>query len=161
KRAEEVLKQKQAELLEAQSLAKIGSWHWDAHTDATTGTDELLRIYGFDPATEGMPDFREQRGRCYPVSDWERINIAVQDTLKTGVGYELDVQAFRDGTPIWVTTRGEALFDAGGRIVCLRGTVQDITERKRAEEELQKANDKLELRVRERTEDLVATLDNL
>jgi len=161
KRAEEVLKQKQAELLEAQSLAKIGSWHWDADTDATTGTDELLRIYGFDPATKGMPDFQKQRGRCYPVPDWERINIAVQDTLKTGVGYELDVQAFRGGVPIWVTTRGEAVLNAGDRIVGLRGTVQDITERKRAEEELQKAKDNLEGRVRERTAELLTAMDTL
>ena len=53
-------------------------------TDVTTGSDELLRIYGLDPTTQQMPDFKEQRGRCYPVDDWERVNAAVQWAVKTG-----------------------------------------------------------------------------
>lgn len=135
KRMEEVLRTKEAELREAQRIAHIGSWHWNATTDVTTGSDELLRIYGLDPATQSMPDFREQRGRCYPVEDWERLNAAVQKTLQTGVGYELDVRAFRNGELIWLTTRSEVVRDTDGTIVGLRGTVQDITERKRVEED--------------------------
>jgi PAS domain S-box-containing protein len=133
--AEEALRQKEAELAGVQRLAHIGSWYWDAKTDATTGSDELLRIYGFDPATQTMPDFMEQRGKCYPPSDWARINEAVQETMRTGGDYELDVQAFHNGDPIWVTTRGEVVHDNAGQVVGLRGTVQDITERKAAEKE--------------------------
>ena len=57
--------------------------------------------------------------------------------VQTGVGYELDVEAIRaNGSIVWVTTRGEAVRDTDGRIVGLRGTVQDITERKQAEQAL-------------------------
>jgi len=136
KKAEDVLRQKEADLREAQRIAHLGSWYWDARTDATTGSDELLRIYGFDPATQAMPDFSEQRGRCYPVEDWERVNAAVQRTLETGVGYELDVKAIRGSATIWITTSSEVVRDAEGQIVGLRGTVQDISDRKRAEVEL-------------------------
>ena len=136
RKSEERLRRKEAELSEAQRLAHIGSWYWDAKTDVTTGSDELLRIFGFDPATETMPNFEEQRGRCYPVEDWERINAAVRRTIETGVGYELDVRALRNETPIWITTRSEVVRGADGRAVGLRGTVQDITDRKRAEEAL-------------------------
>jgi len=132
---EEVLRQKEADLAGLQRLAHIGSWYWDAKTDVTTGSDELLRIYGFDPATQTMLDFTEQKGRCYPPADWELINEATQETMRTGAGYELDVQAFRNGAPIWVTTRSEIVRDADGRVLGLRGTVQDITERKLAEKE--------------------------
>jgi PAS domain S-box-containing protein len=90
-----------------------------------------------------MPDFKAQRGRCYPIDDWERINSAVQSTLKTGFGYQLDVRVIRDNGTIWVITRGEVVRDANNRIVGLRGTVQDITERKRAEELLQEDADRL------------------
>ena len=145
KRAEKELRAKEADLSEAQRLAHIGSWHWDAETDITTGSDELLRIYGFDPSTQTMPDFKEQRGRCYPVDDWMRVNSAVQSTMKTGVGYELDVRAIRDGGIIWVTTRGEVMKDIGNRIVGLRGTVQDITERKQAGEALRESEERLRL----------------
>ena len=90
-----------------------------------------------------MPDFLEQRGRCYPVEEWERLNAAVQTSLKTGIGYELDVQAIRDGEPIWVTTRGEVVSDLDGQIVGLRGAVQDITERKQTEAVLQESQGRL------------------
>jgi PAS domain S-box-containing protein len=136
KKAEATLREKEADLREAQRLARIGSWHWDATTDVTSASDELLRIYGFDPATQTMPNFKDQRGRCYPVEDWDRINAAVQRTLDTGVGYELDVCLIRNSTTVWATTRGEVVRDAQGQIMGLRGTVQEITERKQAEEAL-------------------------
>jgi PAS domain S-box-containing protein len=132
--ADESLRAQQAELREAQRVAHVGSWRWDAATDVTTGSDELYRIYGLDPTTEAFPDFQAQDGTLYPHEEWGRINRAVREALRTGVGYELDVRAFRNGAPIWVTTRGEAVRDATGRVTGLRGTVQDITERKRAEE---------------------------
>jgi PAS domain S-box-containing protein len=137
KRAEAALVARDAEFREAQRLAHIGSWRWDAATDATTGSDELYRIYGLDPAAGPFPDFRAQRGVLYPAEDWERIDAAVRRAVETGAGYELDVRAFRGGAePIWVTTRCEVLRGGDGRVVGLRGTVQDITERKVAEERL-------------------------
>jgi PAS domain S-box-containing protein len=123
----------ESELRESQRLAHIGSWYWDAKTDVTMSSEELLRIYGFDPATDVMPNFKDQRGRCYPEVEWERINAAVATAMKTGVGYELRVKAYRQGAPIWVTTRCEVVRDAQGQIVGLRGTVQDNTEWVQAE----------------------------
>jgi PAS domain S-box-containing protein len=139
RQVEQELRKSTEDLREAQRQAHIGSWHWDAQTDVTTGTAELLRIYGFDASTQAMPDFKAQRGLCYPVEDWERVNAAVQKTLATGIGYELDVRALNNGEIIWVTTRSEAIRDDSGRIVALRGTVQDITERKQIEGQLHKA----------------------
>jgi len=140
--AEEALRRKEAELAEAQRIAHIGSWHWDAATDVTTGTDELLRIYGLDPATQPMPDFNDQDGRLYPHESWQQVNAAVQETMRTGVGYKLDVPALRNGEPIWITTRSEVVRDAAGRIVGLLGTVQDITERRAAEEALRESEER-------------------
>ena len=56
--------------------------------------------------------------------------------MRSGTPYELDVQMFSTDGRRWVTARGEAIRGADGRITGLRGTVQDITERKRAEEML-------------------------
>ena len=92
-----------------------------------------------------MIDFREQRGRIYPVSDWERLNAAAQRTIETGVGFELELQAFRKGATIWVTARAEAVRNPRGEIVGLRGTVQDITDRKRAEQALAERNSQFDL----------------
>jgi two-component system CheB/CheR fusion protein len=129
KRVEEALRQKEKELKEAQRLALVGSWYWDAKTDANTVSDELLSTFG-----QACPPFQEQKGTMYPPESWGRLNAAVQRAVHTGVGYELDLEALRgDGATIWVTTRGEAVRDASGIVVGLRGTVQDISERKRVE----------------------------
>jgi PAS domain S-box-containing protein len=137
KRDEAALEQKEAELREAQRVAHVGSWQWDAQTDVTVGSDELLRIFGLDPASQCMPKFCDQRGRIYSVESWERVNAAIQRTMQTGADYEMDVEAVRaDGSIFWVTSRGEAVRDVKGRIVGLRGTVMDITERKRTAQAL-------------------------
>src|SRR5262245_35459219 len=65
--------------------------------------------------------------------------------MQTGIGYELDLRAFRNGTPIWLTTRAEVVRNGAGQIVGLRGTVQDITERKSAERMLAERNLQLHL----------------
>jgi PAS domain S-box-containing protein len=73
----------------------------------------------------------------YPPESWERLNVAVQRAMQTGIGYELDLKALHgDGHTIWITTRGEVVRGANELIIDLRGTVQDITERKRNEQQL-------------------------
>ncbi|MBI4958326.1 MAG: PAS domain S-box protein [Desulfovibrio sp.] len=134
KQAEQELSKRDAELRDSQRIAHIGSWYWDLTTDSLVGSDEFYRIYALDPA-QPFPSLADQKGRIYTVESWERKSAAILETLKTGEGYELDLEAYRDGSLIWVTTRGEAVFNAGAEIIGLRGTVQDITERKKTEQE--------------------------
>jgi PAS domain S-box-containing protein len=135
--------QVEEDLREAQRIARLGGWRWDARTDTATWSDGFLRVFGLDRATQPMRQFGDQRGPLFPAEAWERVNLAALQTLRTGVPYELDVEAIRAGAPIWVTVRGEAVCDSKGAILGLRGTVQDITARKRAEEELRAANHEL------------------
>ncbi len=135
KLAEEALRQKDRELLEAQRLAGVGNWHWDARNDTVTWSEELYRIAGLDP-TLPAPVFKEHH-RHLTAESWERLQRAVEEALRDGTSYELDLVTVRpDGTTKWIRTRGEAVGDATGRIVGLRGTAQDITERKLADEAL-------------------------
>src|SRR5262249_19386746 len=93
KHAEEALRQREVELSEAQRLARIGSWYWDSQSDVLVGSDELFRIYGFDPATP-LADFRREFGRCYSADDLKRLIAAARWAMQTGVGYELDSRSF-------------------------------------------------------------------
>jgi CheY-like chemotaxis protein len=140
--ADERARRQEAEedLREAQRLARIGNWRWYAESDTTLGSKGLLLLFGLDPANQSLPRFRDQRGLLYPVDAWERLHQASLQSLRTGVGYEFDLQAFRGGSTIWVTARGETLRDRKGTITGLRGTVQDITARKQIEEDLRAAN---------------------
>ena len=65
---------------------------------------------------------------------WERLNPLVENCVKTGDPYELEMERTHpDGARKWFIASGESVRDAAGRIFRLRGTVQDITERKQAE----------------------------
>jgi PAS domain S-box-containing protein len=137
--AQDAVVERERELSEAQRLAGIGSWFWDVAEDRTDASPELLRIFGF-PEDARLPGFAAQRGTMYEEADWDRLNAAVQEAVSSGLPYSVDLRAFREGRPIWVIARGTAVRDGDGRIVGLRGTVQDITERKQIEQALREAD---------------------
>ena len=136
RRAEEALRRREAELKEAQRVASVGSWEWEVQTDIVTWSEELYHIAGRDPR-DALPIYKEHR-QIYTRESWARLQPAVERALKTGLAYELDLELVRpDGTTRWIAARGEAERDGTGRIARLRGTGQDITERKRAEHQIQ------------------------
>ena len=151
KRLEETLRQKGTDLAEAQRLSRIGSWQWDPETDTVIWSDELYRIAGRDP--NGPAVSYRQHSELYTLESWERLRHVVDDARQTGNDYELDLEMILpDGTTKWVTGRGESQRDASGRVVRLRGTIQDITERKLAEKSLANVSKRLiEAQEQERT----------
>ena len=145
RRALQRLEQSVSELQQAQRVARVGSWIWKADSDVVAASDELYRIYGLDPRTETFPRFAEQRGRLFPRESWEQIEAAVRHTLETGAGFELDVRAYRGSGVIWTARKGEALRGPDGRVIGVVGTVQDITERREAEETLRASEERVRL----------------
>jgi two-component sensor histidine kinase len=135
---EEALRRTEAELREAQRLGRIGSWRWSGrHDDIGRASPYLAQIFGLDPL-KPPPTFAEQKGLLYAPEDWARLDEASRAALRTGEIFELDLPARRaDGASIFVTIRGEAVRDESGAIVGLRCTIQDITERKMAQERVE------------------------
>ena len=141
KRTEEALHQREQDLLEAQRVSQIGSWQWNPTTDEVVWSAELYRIAGRDPHLP-PPAFEEQT-QLYTPESWDRLKRAIGEALQTGAPYTLDLEIVRpDGSTRWITDRGEVLRDGTGRITRLRGTAQDITERKHAEDELRASEEK-------------------
>jgi PAS domain S-box-containing protein len=142
KDTEEALRRKEAELTEAQRLAGVGSWQWDPETDTVVWSRELYRMAGRDPSLPALS--YKEHSQLYTRETWDRLQGAVEAALRTGAPYELVLEMVRaDGAHRWVSARGEAQRDSAGHIARLRGTVQDITERKRAEEALSSVNGRL------------------
>lgn len=151
--ARQTAEQSAAALQEAQRLAGLGNWRWDVASDTHTWSEEVYLIYGRDPALP--PAVYPEVQSYFTPESWANLAAAVETALKDGVPYEIDAEVVRlDGSHRWITARGDVTRDGAGKVVDLHGTVQDITERKNAEEEIRYLNADLERRVAERTAEL-------
>ncbi len=146
KLVEQSLRESEADLTEAQRLANVGSWQWDLQADTVTWSEQLYRIYGLDPSLPAVS--YKGHETLYTPESWLRLQGAVEETLRSGTPYELDLEMnHSDGTSKWIIAKGEVRRDGAGNIVRLRGTVDDITVRKRAQEELRKSEERLRLAI--------------
>jgi PAS domain S-box-containing protein len=135
RKAVEALHESEAQLREAEHIAGIGSSVWDVDTDTTTWSPELYRITGLDPSQP--PPKHADRARIYTPDSWMRLNSAVEQALAARKPYDLEVEFVRvDGTVCWGHARGTPVCDDNGRVIRLSGTLQDITDQKRAQEAL-------------------------
>jgi two-component system cell cycle sensor histidine kinase/response regulator CckA len=141
KQTEEALRHREQELEEAQRLAQIGSWEWEVDSDTMSWSGELYRIARRD---RNLPSPRySEFSQVYPAESWERLKPLVENSLQTGAPYKLEMERTHpDGTKKWFVARGEPVLDTAGRVVRLRGTVQDITERKMGEMALQESEER-------------------
>ncbi len=130
-RAEEALRASAASLAEAQRIAHLGDWDLDLTTRELRWSDEIYRIVGVAPGAFA-PTPEHLLGVVHPD---DRAGLAA--ALTAGRPYRRDYRIRRpNGAERTLHTRAEVVRDAGGRAVRLRGTLQDITERVRAEEAL-------------------------
>ena len=127
-RAEETLRLRTQELKEAQRLARIGNSLRDVDTNVIVWSDELYRIFGLD-AKAGPPNY-EKFLSLFSAESRQRIHAAAELLRSEGRGFELELQLAAAGEAArWIIYRAEAERDATGKVVRLRGIVQDITER--------------------------------
>lgn len=131
------LRQKEETLKRAQAVAHMGSWQWDMTTNEVQWSKEVFNIYGLDPETS-KPDYSIVTDTMHPDSR-DEFMAAIEAVLKGEAPFEMDYSLVRpDGEVRTVHTKGEVLFDKAGRPLQMLGTVYDITERKKYEEEMQK-----------------------
>ena len=128
------LERSEARLREAQRVAHIGSWEWDIDRNVVWWTEELHRIYGLDPAQFGA-SYEHYLERVHP-EDREASHSAVQAALGDRKAFSFEHRIVRpDGEILHVFARGRVICDSSGRPVRMVGSGQDMTERKRIEEE--------------------------
>ena len=135
KRAEEALRRSESYLAEAQRLTHTGSWSWRVvGKDAVHLSEEWYRIYGFDPE-EGLSAWEKRRQRMHPEDQvkWQGV---IERAIVEKSDYEVEHRILLpDGTVKYTQTVGHPVLNASGDVVQFVGTMMDVTERKRAEEE--------------------------
>lgn len=132
--AELELRAKREELERAQAVAHVGSWVADlTGSNRLEWSTETCRIFGIDPA-----QFDHQLAtffRHVHPDDRELVRAAERAAWSGGPGYSIDHRIVRsDGQVRWVHEQADLVYDQTGRVVQMLGVVQDITDRKLAEE---------------------------
>ncbi len=153
RRAERILKEREALLDKTSRMAKVGGWGFDVATGIGTWTDEVARIHGLDLDAVTNSEI----GLSFYQGDHL---VAIQQALKEAIDnarpYDLELELITaQGIRKWIRTVGQPVLREG-RVVRIEGIFQDISERKEAEAKIQALNAELELRVEQRTAELVA-----
>jgi PAS domain S-box-containing protein len=131
------LQESKARLEEAQRVAHVGYWVWDLDSDRVTWSDETYRIYGLMPQ-KGPIDLATIREMVHP-EDRETVFRIAEEAILGRVRPDAEHRIVRpSGEVRTVNSQGDLKRDASGRPYQMFGTVQDITDRKRAEEALQR-----------------------
>jgi two-component system sensor histidine kinase/response regulator len=122
-------------LAEAQRLAHVGSWSVDLSTGARTWSDEMYRLLGYEPG-EVEPHLDRVFERFHP-EDRERLKAAFLAQMAHPEGWHEEFRIVLPGGAVrWLAARTEAVFGPAGDVVGVHGTSQDVTERRRADEQL-------------------------
>ncbi|MBS1246739.1 MAG: response regulator, partial [Proteobacteria bacterium] len=134
-RAELALRESEIMLARAQEMTHLGSWRWQVVTGKVTWSDEMYRIYGVSPDM-GEVSFERAMAAMHP-DDRALVTQQVQDMLagKDTENYEYRIVR-PDGVVRNVWARSEVQRAADGSPLFVIGTVQDITNHKRAEQAL-------------------------
>lgn len=143
KKAEMALLKSEQELKKAQEITQSGSFYIDLETGQVSWTEGLYKMYGFDP--EFSPPLLNDSQKLFAPESWELLSTSMEKTSKDGIPYEIELKTIKeDGSNGWMWARGEAIHDNDNKIIALCGVVQDITGRKKIEEELIKTKEKAE-----------------
>ncbi|MCR4319266.1 MAG: EAL domain-containing protein [Candidatus Brocadiaceae bacterium] len=137
KQMEDSLQKSEASLANAQRIARLGNWEWNIVTNELRWSDEIYRIFGLTPQ-EFDATYEAFLNSVHP-DDREFVKKSVNDALYERMPYSIDHRiVLPDGSERTAHEQAEVVFDSTGKAIQMNGTVQDVTERKRAEEEIKR-----------------------
>lgn len=161
KRAEEELAKMSRILSEGQKIAHLGSWEYIADTSETIWSEEEFRLYGLEPGPRS-PSYEELLAKHIHPDDVASLQETFGQALRNGSVFEMDLRIVRpDGSVRLLYNLAYPHFDETGKLVKFMGAALDITERKKTEQELERAKEELEHRVKERTKQLQSAVESL
>lgn len=143
KQVEDALKKSEQRLLEAQKVAHVGSWEMDLATKEWSWSDEYFRIFELDPRDPELGNVRI-REKVHP-EDRDRNSELTWKAVRERNAYSNEFRIIRsDGEIRFIRGQGRFVPGEAGQSDRMIGTVQDITDIKKAEEEIARRTAELE-----------------
>ena len=128
-RAEADLREREADLLEAQRIGRLGFWRYDAIEDKLHWSEQTYRIFGLDPARTQVRSVTDFEAAVHP-QDLELVRNLVREALAGGQPYLAEHRIVRpDGSMGYVEERARISHGPDGTVQGMFGTVADISER--------------------------------
>jgi PAS domain S-box-containing protein len=156
KRAQEARRSSEAYLAEAQRLAHMGSWAWSPDQGTRYCSEECYRVLGFDPR-DGLPRFEDFFQRIHP-DDQPGFRELIQTAIRQKAEWVADYRLVHPGGAIRdMHVVCHPVLSTSGHLVEFVGSVIDVTERKRAEDEQRRA----EAVIREQEAELRQVVDTI
>jgi PAS domain S-box-containing protein len=153
KEAAEELRRSEARLRLTIDSASLGLWEWDLRTRQVTADENWSRIMGYPPGADRRTDISELWRNSIHPDDWIRLVTLLEQHRHDAddASFDIDYRATRkDGREIWLNSRGRVdRRDADGNPLHMIGTIQDVSERKRAEELIRASLSEKEVLLRE------------
>ncbi|MCK5284608.1 MAG: PAS domain-containing sensor histidine kinase [Alphaproteobacteria bacterium] len=140
---EKALIRQEEQLNEAESIGRMGRWHWTVGENTLSWSDEIYRIFGveqdsFEPTLQGMNNVINRR-------DIDRVNQAFQRAIIEQNNYDMEFRIIRpDGETRFIRCEGRCALDEEEDVIALYGIMQDMTQRTLYEQELEAAKDAAE-----------------
>ena len=128
------LRKGQILLTEAEELAELGSWEWDLETNDVTWSSQLYRVFGVEGG-DFEPSYERFLELVHP-DDRAAVDAAVRKAVATRGPYEYEFRLLESGAEVrTIHAKGKVIVDDEGLPLRMVGAAQDITNRKRAEQE--------------------------
>jgi PAS domain S-box-containing protein len=136
-RAEEVLRESERRLREAQKMAQLGYWSWDVRSGIVEWSEEVYNIFHLDP-NKFIPHIDSILALSPWPEDHERDKELIRTAMESHEKGDYEQRFIRpDGSTGYYYSTFQGKYDEEGNLISIIGTVLDITERKSAEETLQ------------------------
>ncbi len=134
KQAEQLLISNENKLQRAQNIARLGFWEWDLKTDEGIWSEQVLQMFGYTPE-EVEISFEWLLNQMNP-HDREQVSKEIGVTIETHKSFDMEYRVTKkDGSEVVVHSVGQVILDGDGKTVGMEGILQDISERKQAEQE--------------------------
>jgi PAS domain S-box-containing protein len=141
----------------AHEAAGIGTWEWDIATGDPTWSPELYRLFGVDPDLSKSALQDAWLNSVHP-EDKERVALQARQALASRKPFSYEFRILRDGNVHWMISRGKVIRDKSGTPERIIGATIDITDRKRADEDLRQSEERFR-QMTETVPDILFTSD--